>query len=91
MTLQDALFNWLQIRIVADARPLDEAAGKTADFFEEILREDHGVSEFERTEADEYRLRIDYVRQGEKHSVFFDREQAGRLLADIGSNPKYNE
>ncbi|SEF50922.1 hypothetical protein [Paenibacillus sp. UNC499MF] len=91
MTLQDALFNWLQIRIVAEARPLDEAARKTADFFEEILREDHGVSEFEKTEADEFRLRIDYVREGEKQSAFFDREHARRLLADIDSNPKYNE
>ncbi|MFS0839590.1 hypothetical protein [Paenibacillus sp. 1P03SA] len=91
MTLQDALFNWLQILIVAEARPLDEAARKTADFFEEILREDHGLSEFEKTEADEHRLRIDYVREGEKQSAFFDREQAQRLLADIDSNPKYNE
>ncbi|SFJ05522.1 hypothetical protein [Thermoflavimicrobium dichotomicum] len=41
MQLKDALFNWLQIQIVWDARPSDRSARDTVLFFEEILREDH--------------------------------------------------
>ncbi len=33
MNLQDTLFNWLQISIVAEARPEDGAARETKDFF----------------------------------------------------------
>ena len=33
MRLDDALFNWLQIQIVAEARPDDNAAAETRDFF----------------------------------------------------------
>ena len=37
MKLTDALFNWLQIRIVGDARPRDRSARDTVQFFEQIL------------------------------------------------------
>ena len=33
MRLDDALFNWLQIQMVAEAGPDDRAAAETRDFF----------------------------------------------------------
>lgn len=43
MTLDQALFNWLQIYYVLEQRPHDEAAKETSQFFWTILTEDHGV------------------------------------------------
>lgn len=90
MNLQDALFNWLQISIVAEARPEDRAAGETRDFFEVILREDHQLTGFSYS-ADESFYRIQYETAGEQRTQRFDREAAEKLLEDIQSNPKYNE
>lgn len=90
MKLQDALFNWLQISIVAEARPEDRAAAETRDFFEVILREDHHLTQFSYTAEDNV-YRIQYETAGEQRTQQFDRESAEQLLEDIHSNPKYNE
>ncbi|MFB7641399.1 hypothetical protein [Peribacillus butanolivorans] len=42
-SLQDALYNWLTIRVVCDARPDDSAAHDTEMFFMQILKKDHQV------------------------------------------------
>lgn len=90
MTLQDALFNWLQIRFVAEARPDDNAARETSDFFEQILREDHGVTQFEVAAVDETMIHVKYTADGKTKIQLFDREHAEQLLHDIEANPKYN-
>lgn len=89
MRLEDALFNWLQIKIVAEARTDDMAAEETRLFFEEILRDDHGLTEFT-TSSDELRITISYELEGIRKTLMFDRELAEQLLTDINSNPKYN-
>lgn len=91
MNLQDAVFNWLQISIVAEARPDDLAASETRDFFETILREDHHLERFVRT-ANEETYTVEYEEAGGvRHTKRFDRELAEQLLTDINSNPKYND
>lgn len=90
MQLRDALFNWLQIAIVAEARPTDGAAQETRAFFEEILHDDHGLTAFSK-EADETMYHIRYEIGGRSLKLMFDRESAEQLLADIHANPKYNE
>jgi hypothetical protein len=89
LRLEDALFNWLQIKIVAEARTDDMAAEETRLFFEEILRDDHGLTEFT-TSPDELRITISYELEGIRKTLMFDRELAEQLLTDINSNPKYN-
>jgi hypothetical protein len=90
MRLQDALFNWLQIKIVAEARPTDEAARKTADFFAEILRDDHHMTHFEVSHADLTMYHISYEIDGVRKKQMFDRERVDQLLQDILNEPKYN-
>lgn len=90
MTLQDALFNWLQISIVAEARPDDNAARETCGFFEQILREDHHVTHFGIALKDETRIHVRYETDGRTKTQMYDREHAEQLLHDIESNPKYN-
>ncbi len=90
MNLQTALFNWLQIKTVADARPDDDAARKTVDFFEEILREDHHLSHFEVSNSDVTMYYVSYEVNGVKKKQMFDRETVDQLLQDILAEPKYN-
>ncbi|WP_028611244.1 hypothetical protein [Paenibacillus harenae] len=90
MRLEDALFNWLQIKLVAAARPDDQAALDTAQFFEQILTEDHGLGDFAIAKTDETMIHVKYVKDGRPKLQLFPRESAEQLLADIEANPKYN-
>ncbi|MCR2803721.1 hypothetical protein [Paenibacillus soyae] len=90
MRFEDALFNWLQIRIVADARPDDGAARDTLAFFEQILREDHGLTSFDIARTDETMIHVRYVKDSRQKLQMFPREDGEQLLQDIIDNPKYN-
>ncbi|MNI21360.1 hypothetical protein D3C73_748800 [compost metagenome] len=90
MNLNDALFNWLQITIVSEARSDDHAAKETMDFFEQILREDHLLTSFYIDKQDDNMYVIHYEWEGQNKVQKFDRESADRLLTDINSNPIYN-
>jgi hypothetical protein len=90
MRLEDALFNWLQIKIVSDGRPEDDAAKRTLDFFEEILREDHALTRIDIATMDAGAIRVDYEKDGETYTAHYPRELGEALLTDISSNPKYN-
>jgi hypothetical protein len=89
LRLEDALFNWLQIKIVAEERVNDYAAEETKLFFEQILREDHALTDFEAT-TDETMVHISYEVEGVRKKLMFNRESAEQLLTDINSNPIYN-
>ncbi|WP_040948407.1 hypothetical protein [Gorillibacterium massiliense] len=89
MDLESALFNWLQIKIVADGRPDDPSAQDTATFFDQILREDHGITSI-RTEVSEDLIAIFYELNGEEQRKRFDRTYAEKLLHDIESEPRFN-
>ncbi|HZG55889.1 hypothetical protein [Paenibacillus sp.] len=91
MRLEDALFNWLQIKLVEEGRPEDGAAKETALFFEEILKEDHGLELFAIGKVDDTMYHVTYVKEGKRKTQMYDREAAEQLLVDITANPKYNE
>src|SRR4051812_12364897 len=91
VTLQDALFNWLQIKIVSEARTDDQAAKDTLEFFEQILKEDHHLTNFEVALTDETMVHLQYEADGKVKKQMFSRESVEKLLEDINSNPKYNE
>lgn len=90
MKLEDALFNWLQIQLVADARKDDQAALDTLAFFEQILTEDHGLSEFAISKTDDTMIYVKYEKDGHTKLQLYPRERCEQLLTDIESNPKYN-
>lgn len=89
MKLMDALFNWLQIRIVWDARPRDRSARDTVEFFEQILKEDHQVKEL-KIEKEDSVYRVHYLQGEEWQSREFDRDFAEQLLRDIEAEPRFN-
>ncbi|HEX7056967.1 MAG TPA: hypothetical protein VF260_07190 [Bacilli bacterium] len=90
MNLKDTLFNWLQMKIVADGRPDDRSAKDTLDFFADMLATDHHLTQVAVTGVFDSYFHVEYVENGEKKTMKFRRELAEKLLADINSNPKYN-
>lgn len=90
MKLHDAIFSWLQMKIVSEARPHDRTAKETLDFFAQILQEDHQLCNI-RVDLDGTVYRVGFEQGGQLQMKQFDREWAEQLLADINANPKYNE
>lgn len=61
-SLQDALYNWLTIKVVRDARPFDNAAEETEQLFYAILTKEFQISE------------LDVYDEGELYNVSFKRD-----------------
>ncbi|WP_276355952.1 hypothetical protein [Cohnella caldifontis] len=81
MSLMDALFYWLQMKLVSDSRPDDEAARDTAAFFAQILSEDHELTSFEVVKAEDAKIHVAYRKaDGTGRTVWFDREAAEQLF-----------
>lgn len=90
MRLDDALFNWLQIKVVAEARPEDRSAVDTEQFFRDILREDHHVTELSYSKDDT--MYILHYTIGEKRNMqMYENEAVEQLLEAIQNEPKYNQ
>lgn len=90
LRMENALFNWLQIHVVSKARPDDQAAQNTADFFYSMLVEDHRLQDVE-VEADDTMYSVRYKLEGEAQSKRYPREVVDQLLRDIEAEPRYNE
>lgn len=90
MKRDDALFNWLQIQVVADARPDDQSAQETAAFFLQMLQEDHALGELAyRLEGGWYVLtaKQDGTEPLERK---YPAEMVESLLVAIENEPKFN-
>lgn len=85
---ENALFDYLQIKVVSDARPEDDAAKKTSDFFYSILEEDHKLEHLEYTK-DETMYHVKYTADGKTKTQFYDREAVEQLLSAIEAEPRY--
>lgn len=90
MDLKGALFNWLQIKVVSEARPEDKAAHDTFQFFTEILKEDHQVESIVVSKEGEDRYVVEFERVGKREREIFDAYMVDFLLTSIQSEPKYN-
>lgn len=89
MRREDALFNWLQIQVVADARPHDRSAQDTAAFFREILREDHQVQAVTYQRLQEWYILTGQT-DGDTWEKRYPAETVEALLAAIESDPRYH-
>ena len=86
-SVQDALYNWLTIKIVSDARPDDTAATETKQLFDEILTNEHQVTNIEIT-TDEHMYYVTYHHGGESKKTRFPRELIEITLNQINLNPE---
>jgi hypothetical protein len=86
-SLQDALYNWLTIKVVCDARPDDLAAIETRDFFEEMLMTQHHVANIN-TSSDDVMYFVSYHQGDETKTVKFPRELIDIMLNQINQEPE---
>lgn len=85
-SLQDALYNWLTIYVVAQARPDDAAAQETAAFFKEILKRDFNVTKVKAKKEAMYI--VEYEKNGEEKSARFPTELIESMLKQIEEAPE---
>lgn len=85
-SLQDAIYNWLTIKIVSDARPDDTAAVETTQLFENILAEEHKVQSHE-MERDALMYYVTVVQEGESKEYRFPRDLIEVMLDQIRQEP----
>jgi hypothetical protein len=86
-TLQDALYNWLTIKVVAEVRIDDVAAQDTANLFYEILTEDHGLSNII-VEKDDEMYEVHYLIKGEQKKSRFPVELIDVMLEQMEAEPE---
>ncbi|MBM7692415.1 hypothetical protein JOC77_001845 [Peribacillus deserti] len=85
-SLQDAIYNWLTIKIVCDARPDDTAAQDTKQMFEELLVEDHKLSYFQAVKQEPMYV-VEYTQAGETKTARFPVELVEVMLQQINEEP----
>ncbi|MFF2445992.1 hypothetical protein ACFVSW_02735 [Neobacillus sp. NPDC058068] len=89
-SLQDALYNWLTIKVVFDARPEDTAAKETLEYFDEMLTSKHHVSNIETT-TDEMMYYLSYQQGEEMKKARYPRELIEIMLDQINNEPEKYE
>lgn len=89
-SLQDALYNWLTIKVVCDARPEDTAAKETLEFFDDMLTNQHHVSNIETT-TDEMMYYLSYQQGEEIKKTRYPRELIEIMLDQINNEPEKYE
>ncbi|MBD8068441.1 hypothetical protein [Bacillus sp. PS06] len=86
-SIQDALYNWLTIKVVAEARPDDHAAIETYEMFEKIVFEDHGVSRVHIRKEEPFYY-VTYMHQGEEKKSRFPIELIDVMHDQIKGEPE---
>lgn len=86
-SVQDAIYNWLTIKVVCEERPDDLAAVETEEMFWKILEDDHGLSNVT-IEKDEVMYHITYMKDGESSKTRFPRELIDVMINQINEDPE---
>lgn len=86
-SLQDALYNWLTIKVVVDERPDDSAAIETEQTFFNMLTETHALTNIE-VLTDEDMYYVHYDLHNERKMQRFPRELIEVMLKQINAEPE---
>lgn len=89
-SLQDAIYNWLTIRVVLDCRPNDLAAAETEKMFLDILKNDHSLENISVTN-DLMMYYVNYEQNGEQKMHRFPRDMVEVMLKQINNAPERYE
>ena len=88
MTLYDALSNWVQLKLVYDHRPQDEAAKVSLEHVEEILQEEYHVTSISE-KREEGMYSVSFLENGEEKTQIVPSWTAETLLRFIMQNPEH--
>ncbi len=86
-SLQDALYNWLTIKVVSDARPNDTAAAETLKHFDEMLANEYQLANVE-ISKDNSMYYVNYQKGEESNKTRFPRELIEVMLEQINLAPE---
>lgn len=86
-SLQDAIYNWLTIKVVVDARPNDTAALDTVSLFEDILVNEFKVKDLV-VHKDDVMYLVTYKIDGEEKNARFPVELIDVMHDQIQENPE---
>lgn len=86
-SLQDAIYNWLTIKVVYDARPEDESAENTFRLFDEIVRNDFRATELNVTK-DDMLYQVTCQQDGEERKLQFPVELIDIMMNQIEEDPE---
>ncbi|WP_246944122.1 hypothetical protein [Bacillus pinisoli] len=86
-SLQDTLYNWLTIKVVADVRKDDIAAQETAAFFYEMLTEDHHLKDIQ-VEKDDQMYRVTYSIDDVEKQARFPVELIDIMIDQMEAEPE---
>jgi len=86
-SVQDALYNWLTIKVIFEARPSDAAAKETYVLFDGILKNDHGVSIVEIEVKEDFYL-VKFIQNEKERSTRFPIEMIDCFRDQIKMNPE---
>lgn len=93
-SLQDAVYNWLSIQLVADDRPDDQSAQETAQFFKKLLIDEHKVKHVEVTKEEDIYF-VTCTKEDEERKLRFPAELIELINDQIRKEPhkfkNYNE
>lgn len=85
-SLQDAIYNWLTIKVVLDARPDDTAAQDTVQMFESILSEEFNIQSRE-VKRDALMYYVTAQLEGVTKEYRFPRDLIEVMLDQINQEP----
>lgn len=86
-SVQDAIYNWLTIKVIFEGRPNDEAAKETYEMFDSILREDHNVSNIKVEVVEDFYL-ISFTQGENERTTRFPAEMIDCFLEQVRVNPE---
>ncbi|MBB6443697.1 hypothetical protein [Bacillus benzoevorans] len=85
-SIQDAVYNWLTIKVVSDARPRDLAAVETEKMFFSILETEHALADIT-IEKDEQMYYVSFIKGGKQEKLRFPRDLIEVMMNQINEAP----
>jgi hypothetical protein len=87
-SVQDAIYNWLTIKIVADARKEDKSAQETEQFFFSLLKEEHDIENVKVNKKEPMYI-VTFTVAGEEKKQQYPIELIDIMLEQIKELPEY--
>lgn len=85
-SIQDAVYNWLTIKVVSDARPADLAAVETEKMFFSILETDFALSDIT-VQKDEQMYHVSFMKASKQEKLRFPRDLIEVMINQINEAP----
>ena len=87
-SVQDAIYNWLTIKVVIDHRPEDTAAKETVLWFENTLQEKFGISDYHYKKSGGWYI-VTYKNEESVNEFRFPEDMIEVMLNQILQNPEH--